>query len=335
MAYPKAFDDDPLRILRVFSFACMCGFSIERKTRSALKKRLKLLSGVSAERIRDELFRLLSSPAPAAYLSLMASDGVIGRIFPEMTPVLSFRKRGMFVWRHTLETVDALDALIRSASRRKRERAYFYREISSGRSYAALLKLAALLHDISKPATYRYEGGKISFYGHERRGANASAEICRRLKLSNDEVRRVKSVVFLHLRPGYLVTGGALTRRSVFRFMRDAGDDSGGILMLALADERATRGYSVVDKCRGRYERVMKDLLGRFFNAREEVKQPKLFDGHMIMKHCRLPAGPLIGSIIRELGEAQAVGEISTREQALDLALAISRRLGEDTVCRK
>ncbi len=335
MAHPKAFDDDPLRILRVFSFACMCGFSIERKTRSALKKRLKLLSGVSAERIRDELFRLLSSPAPAAYLSLMASDGVIGRLFPEMVPVLSFRKRGMFVWRHTLGTIDALDALIRSASRRERERGYFLREISSGRSYAALLKLAAMLHDISKPVTYRYADGKVSFYGHERRGARESAEICQRLKLSNDEVRRVKSAVFLHLRPGYMVTGSALTKRAVFRFMRDAGDDSGGILMLALADERATSGYAVVDKCRGRYERVMRDLLGRFFNAREEVKRPKLFDGHMIMKHCRLPAGPLIGSIMRELEEAQAVGEISTREQALERALTISRRPGEEAECRK
>jgi putative nucleotidyltransferase with HDIG domain len=106
-----------------------------------------------------------------------------------MVPVLSFRKRGMFVWRHTLGTIDALDALIRSASRRERERGYFLREISSGRSYAALLKLAAMLHDISKPVTYRYADGKVSFYGHERRGARESAEICQRLKLSNDEVK--------------------------------------------------------------------------------------------------------------------------------------------------
>jgi len=197
---------------------------------------------------------------------------------------------------------------------------YLRAPLSGGRSMYALIKLAAMLHDVGKPRTFKYEKGKISFYGHERIGSRMVSDIARRLKLSNEEERMISRITFLHLRPGYMATMAAVTARAIFRFFRDAGDGSVAILLLALADERATSGYAVVEKIRPRYERLIFRLIRLYFDRQIKQPQKRFLTGHDIMRLGSMAPSAAVGAILRELEELQAIRTVTTRKQALSYA---------------
>jgi len=323
MAHGKTFDEDPLRIVRAFSFAAMLGFGIERKTLRVIGTKKRKLRLVAAERIRDELFRLFSSARAARWLTEMDALGVLELIFPEIKAVKKVRKSGRSgfdAWKHTLETVGHLQQIMVRSGRNPDLRDYLAREISSGRTMFAVLGLAALVHDIGKPRTFRMKKGKVTFYGHERIGARMTQEIAVRIKLSHDEARMLRRITFLHLRPGYLVTAVSLTARAVFRFFRDAQQESAAVLLLALADQRATGNYRVLDRCRGRYERVVQQMIKDYFHRRKQTAPVRLVTGHDLMRSLRLQPSPLIGHLIREIEELQAEGKVSTKQEALEQA---------------
>ena len=133
-----------------------------------------------------------------------------------------------------------IESLIVNCKRNSRIRDYLEEEISSGRKRGELLKLAAILHDVGKPQTFRVKDGKVQFHGHERLGARIVGDICFGLKLSNEEVRLLKKAVFLDLRPGDLATNPVLTAKLNSVFSGMAGG-SGKRFKSALADERATK----------------------------------------------------------------------------------------------
>jgi poly(A) polymerase len=327
--YPKSFDDDPLRIMRAFSLAAIFGFKIDPRTYRQIFLKKKKLSAVSCERIRDELFKIFSSPKGFEIIEGLNNYKILELIFPEIKPMKENRKRPLGrlnVWGHTLLTFKNVEALISGFERNPRIWDYLNQEISSGRSRSQLLKLAALLHDVGKPRTFRIEKGKVQFHGHERVGASLTGAIAVRLKLSNEELRLLKRIVFMHLRPGYLVTNPALTAKAKFRFFRDAGEEAGAVLILALADERSTKGYLLLDKSRKNYEKLIPRLLKEYFNKQKNIPQTRLVDGNDIMKQFKLPSSPLIGKVLKELEELQAIRKIKTKEQALKAARVIVKK---------
>ncbi|MCX5708489.1 MAG: hypothetical protein NTY14_05915 [Candidatus Omnitrophica bacterium] len=133
----------------------------------------------------------------------------------------------------------------------------------------------------------------------------------------------LKRIVFMHLRPGYLVTNPVLTAKAKFRFFRDAGEEAGAVLILALADERSTKGYLLLDKSRKIYEKLIPRLLKEYFNKQKNIPQARLVDGNDIMKRFKLPPSPLIGKVLRELEELRAIKKIKTKEQAYNAAKVI------------
>ncbi|MCX5708490.1 MAG: hypothetical protein NTY14_05920 [Candidatus Omnitrophica bacterium] len=166
--YAKSFDDDPLRIMRAFSLAAIFGFKIDSATYRQIFLKKKKLSTVSCERIRDELFKILSSPKSLEIVEGLDNYKILELIFPEIKKMKENKKRTLGrlnVWGHTLLTFKNVEALIKSFKRDPQIWDYLNKEISSGRSRAQLLKLAALLHDVGKPATFRIEKGKVQFHG--------------------------------------------------------------------------------------------------------------------------------------------------------------------------
>jgi poly(A) polymerase len=304
IAHKRSFDDDPLRIMRAFSLAAIFGFKIDPAVYRLIALKKKKLAGVSMERIRDELFKVLCCPEGYEIVSQLDKYEILALIFPEIKkmqkPALRALKR-LDVWGHTMKTFKNTESLIGKMSRNSAIGGYLKEEISSGRARAELLKLAALLHDIGKPRTFRSEKGKVRFHGHERLGAAMTGEIAFRLKLSNEELRLLKRVVFLHLRPGYLVTNPVLTAKAKFKFFRDAGAEAASILILALADERSTKGYLLLDKIRTKYERVIPRLLREYFVKAKEEPPERLVDGNEIMARFKLKPSPLIGEVLRKL----------------------------------
>jgi poly(A) polymerase len=323
MAGKGAFDEDPLRIMRAFSLASTLGFKIEEKTLRAIKSEAAKLSAVSAERIRDELFKVLDSPGSLDYILVMDKLGVIKAIFPEFD-VMRGLKQGPYhhldVWRHTLETFKQLEGLFRQMRSNKGIQSYLGEFICAQRSRRSLMKLGALLHDIGKPAALRREGNKTKFHGHERIGADMAQLISQRLKLSNDELQALNKMVFWHLRPGYLADSETPTARAVFRYFRDTAREGLSILLLSMADQRATRGPLTSEESREQHERVVLKLVKEYFRKQKEKSLPRLVNGDDLIKRFKLEPSPLVGKILVELEELQAIGRLKDKKEALEAA---------------
>ncbi len=318
-----SFKEDPLRILRAFSLAALFDFKIHKDTLRLVSLEKNKISGVSGERVRDEFFKILSSPR--AYKSFLGLDKykILELIIPEIKVMHRLRQgpyHHLDVWGHSLETVRHLELIIRDFSRNKEMRAYLNEEISSGHKRYELIKLAGLLHDVGKPKALRVEKGKISFRAHERIGYHMIEDIALRFKLSNDEIHTLKQMILFHLRPGFLADNERITPRAEFRYFRDAAKEAVSILLISLADQRATKGPLTSKQSRTRHEKAVGYLIKKYFKKEKSVRPSRLINGDDLIRQFKLEPSPLIGKILSELEELQAIGKIKSKEEALSAA---------------
>jgi len=329
-----AFDEDPLRILRAYSLGSVFDFKIDQKTLKLACLKKNKLKTVSKERIRDELFKILSSDNSYEFLKKLDDDLILELILPQIKPMKNFKKRALDIdiWGHSLLTLKNIEAIVKRNKNKPELKYYLAQEISLGRNRLSLIKLACILHDAGKPQTFGFKKGKVSFHGHERWGASIINDIAEGLKLSNEETRILRKIALLHLRPGFMVTTSVLTPRAKFRFFRDAQDEAVSILLLALADERSTKGYLLLEKIRERYERAIPSLIKTFFSKRKEIVPARLLNGNDLMSRLDLRPSPLIGKLLAHLEELQAIGKIKTKEEGLraaSLAIKSSYKSGK------
>lgn len=182
------------------------------------------------------------------------------------------------------------------------------------------MKLAALLHDIGKPDALRRKDGKIIFHGHERKGADISRDIIKRLKLSNDEMDALLKMVLWHLRPGYLGDQEEVTPRASFRYFRDTASEAVSTLLLSIADQRSTRGRLTTRQSRAQHERIVFGLIREYFRRKKQKPLVRLINGHDLIKKFKLEPSPRIGEILSEVDELQAIGRIKNKRQAMEVA---------------
>lgn len=349
---PSAFADDPLRILRGVRMAAGFGFRLLPEARQAMKMAASLLGDVSAERLRDELFRICEGPRPAACLRALDLLGGLDPVLPELRPLKGVEQPSPHVydvWEHTLAVVDALEEILavlapdwdseraadlfdgllalRLGRYRQALAEHFGQSLNVHRSLRGLLFFAALYHDAAKPQTLRAdEGGQLRFWGHDQEGAALAARRARLLALSNDEVERIETIVRHHMRILYHVNRWARekqppSRRTVYRFFRDAGPAGVDLCLLALADLRATYAQTLAQETWAAALDVVRILLENWFEKRaESIAPPPLVNGDDLMEALSLQPGPYIGQLLEAIREAQAMGELSTRAEALDFA---------------
>jgi poly(A) polymerase len=322
----KAFTEDPLRILRAFSFACILDFKIDKETLRSARLEKKRLSGVSDERIRDELFKIFDSSSAFNYLVMLDRLKILKIIFPEIEKMRGLNQgpyHHLDVWQHSLETVRQLEGLIKETKNNREIQEYLNEYISGDRKRRALIKLGALLHDIGKPAALRREDGKTKFHGHERIGLEISENIARRLKLACDEINSLHKMVLWHLRPGYMADIEELSPRAIFRYFRDTNTEAVSTLLLSIADQRATKGRLTTRESRIRHEKIVSGLIKEYFKRLKEKKLPRLLNGNVLIKKFKLAPSPLIGKILSEVEELQAIGRIKNKTEALKVAAKI------------
>ena len=328
--FPGTFEEDPVRILRAFRFVAELDFTLEPAATALMAGALPGLARVSGERVRDELLAILETDRAAAAVRALNELGALDVLFPELVPGRGL-DQGTFhhldVLGHQLETVAQADRFLAafaefSAPLREPMSRYCAEELVEGRPRKGLIKLAGLLHDVGKPARRTLEpDGEIWFRGHEQTGAELAAEIVKRLRLSNREADLVCGVVLHHLRPGFLSREPQLTRRALYRFFKELGEDGPACLLTWWADRLATRGSkSRVDQIDQQRSRLEEILHAYFFRAEEVVRPPRLVTGHRLMEAFRLPPGPRIGALLGAIEEAQAEGRIRTADDALGLA---------------
>lgn len=341
---PASIRHDPVRALRAVRYGIDLKMRLLPETLRAVRQDGAMLSQVSAERVRDEFFKILSTSKPASGLTLLDQVGLLGIILPEVEALKGLTQSPPHVfdvWRHTLSVVEFLDRVLHTISPRRVEeevknfafgmialylphlraglQEHLDTPISTERSLPALLTLAALLHDIAKPHTRSQdEQGRIHFYEHEHKGAEIARQIGIRLRLSNDEIDRLELIIRHHLRPKLLHQNKKVSRRAVYRFWRDLGGGGVDVCLLSLADFLGTYGASLPLEAWLSFIEVQKTLLEGYFIQRAElVDLSPLVDGNALMQHFTLKPGPLIGEILAALREAQALGEISTVDEAL------------------
>jgi tRNA nucleotidyltransferase/poly(A) polymerase len=318
-----SFAEDPLRVLRAFSFATILSFKIDGSTLRLAKTERKNLTKVSFERVRDELFKIFSQNNTYDCLLMLDELKILEVIFPEIKKMRGIGQgpyHHLDVWQHTLETVKQIETVFKDKLSSPDIKSYLYDNISGDRKRFALIKFGAFIHDVGKPAALRREGKKIIFHGHEHIGRRMSEDIARRLKLSNDEVAMLKRMVQMHLRPGYLADNQPPTERAKFRYFRDGGSEAVAVLLVSLADQRATKGPLTTAASRVNHEKLVAAFLKDYFKKKKEKKAVRLIDGHILIKELKLKPSPLIGKLLAELEELQAIGKIKTRDQALKAA---------------
>lgn len=323
MVTVKSFDEDPLRILRAFSLSAIFGFKITPDTMRLIEKKKELLKEVSGERIRDELFKILAVEDSCHYIKLMDKFGVLKIVIPQIGLMHNVRQGGyhhLDVWGHSLETVKKLEELLLKFSNDHEVVSYLDNVFASDRTRRQLIKLAALLHDIGKPRAFEVKAGKTMFHGHERIGRIISDVVSANLKLSTRERFAMDTIIFWHLRPGYLADNKILTKRAVFRYFRDTREEAVSVLLVSIADQRATRGPLATKASRLKHEKVSFSLINRYFEMLKEKPFVRLIGGKDLIRSLKLQPGPLFSIILEAVEEAQVEGKVKTKQEALSLA---------------
>jgi poly(A) polymerase len=325
----EALRNDPVRGLRAVRQAAELGFEIELCTQDLIREAAPGLAGVSAERMRDELAKILSLPGTTASLRQLDGLYLLAEILPEVTAlkdVAQTRPHRWDAYEHTLQTVAALESLLPLDGSALDPELPFPEQVThhlaqgvtGGHSRRLLLTLAALLHDVGKRDTARVEAdGRVRFIGHDKKGATKAAKAMRRLRFATDATRRVESIVRYHLRPLQLAWQGSVSKRAIYRFFRDAGDAGVDTALLALADQRATTGPDAGEEQYAPLLETVGTLLDAYFNQPGRVVMPPpLLTGRDLMRQFGLSEGPEIGRLLAALREAQAVGQVTDREGA-------------------
>ncbi|MFC2017891.1 CCA tRNA nucleotidyltransferase [Chloroflexota bacterium] len=329
-----AFQDDPARLLRAVRLAAECGFTIEEETEALIQAQCRLILKVAGERVREELYRLFSIPDSAPFLYYLDRLGLLTSIFSELEFTKSIDQPFEHYWdvfQHSLETVAALESLLKLEARKHDPvidripnfRALMKRltEVSDNISRSVLLKLAALLHDIAKPQTRSLEpNGRARFLGHTKEGAEVAGHIMQRLRFSNRDKRTVEKIVESHLRPWQMGGDGRPTHRAIYRFFRDTGESSSDIIALALADFLATRGPDITLAEWEKHCAMMEYILSEHEKEEARIVPSKLIDGHDLINIFGMKPGPRIGQLLESVHEAQGIGEVITREEAMAFA---------------
>ncbi len=284
-----SFTDDPLRMMRAARFSAQLGFTVADDVRAAMTAMAERITIISAERVRDELVKLVCAPDPRAGLLLLVETGLADHVLPEL-PALALERdehhRHKDVYEHTLtvleQSIDLEDRLS-----------------EGGPDFVS--RFAALMHDVGKPRTRKFaDDGVVTFHHHDVVGAKMTRKRMSALRFSSDQIDQVSKLVELHLRfHGY--GDGQWTDSAVRRYVRDAGPLLDRLHILTRAD-CTTRNQRKADRLRRTYDEL-EERIAVLSEAEELASIRPDLDGNQIMEILGLPAGPQVGAAYRHLLE--------------------------------
>jgi poly(A) polymerase len=282
----RRFAEDRLRMLRAVRFAAALGYGIEEATLGAIRCRSQDITGVSAERIRDELVRILTCGAARRGFELLDSAGLLRHILPEIAAIQGVQQPPEFhpegdVWTHTLLMLEMLK-----------------------KDCPATLALGVLLHDVGKPPTFRVAPDRIRFDNHVAVGARMAEAICHRLRVSSDDTAQVVALVENHLRFKNVPEMKSSTLKRFFRL--DRFEEHMELHRLdCLSSHRKLDNYNLV-------QQRLREL------PQEAIRPARLLTGDELITLLRLTPGPRFSEILRAVEDAQLEGEIASRDEALE-----------------
>lgn len=337
---------DPVRVLRAVRMSAKYQLAIPPETRQLIVEAVPGLEKVSAERLRDEFLKTLEAPKPAASLRILDHFGALEKLIPQIAAMKGLEQSPPHLydlWEHTLHTVHGLEGILqlldenyahdnemggdlfsgllsqRLGRYRVQISAHLAQKLVPERSALGMIFLAALLHDIGKPAHRQVQAdGRIKFPGHEHSSAEAAVEIGAELKLSRAEIQRLSRTIAGHTRPWHLAADqDPPGKKAIYRFWRDHGEAGIDVCLLELADLRGAYGHTLAKELMERHLDTARILLEAWFESPEVVSPQTLLDGHDLIEGFELEPGPVIGELLNKLIEAQVEGQVRNREEAL------------------
>ncbi len=324
---PRAFIDDPLRLLRGYRFMATRGMELAQDTEREIRREAGKISRVAAERIRYELDLIMAASSGAEALWRMHEAGLLRVLLPELYAGEGVEQPGFHhldVFHHSFLALREIEHLVVRPQRGYPESRRHFSDYLRRPRIGGCLKWAALCHDIGKPAARGGadgENSRVTFYGHDEIGREIFTGLARRLKWSNEDRLLVENLIAMHMHPFHLCNvrrTGDLSRRAVLKLCRRAGEHLPGLFLLAMADSLASRGEL---KPAG-MEAELADLYREVQQIVEEhirpaASGPPLLRGRDLIEEFKLQPGPVFSRILDELQVQQIEGRLSNRHEAL------------------
>lgn len=350
---------DPVRLLRVVRMSAALSFEIDPATAGWLKTHSALIKLPSAERVREELLKTLIQPGAADNLLLLDAFDLLQYVLPEVAAMKGVEQSLPHHWNvfeHSLRVIDVLElVLTRVLGFAQSDETAVMNEVIPSfvwdgllftispyadslrahlkvdegdleRSRLSLLKWAAMLHDIGKPSTRTIDAdGRYRFFTHEDVGADLAVDRLRALRFNRDAIDRVSGIIRSHMRPHHLIKT-EVTRKAIYRFFKATGFYGVDVLLLSIADRLATHGPDLERDYWVSRLGMIDQMLSAYFEQRAAVvSPPQLITGDDLMTALNLKPGKQIGVLLEAIREAQAEGEVNTKEEALAVARKMMR----------
>ncbi len=301
----RNFEDDPLRMLRLYRFISNTGFGAEKNLKEFCKNNFDLIKDCAVERVQNEIIRIFEGEYVADTLLEMLDDGVLEKVFPfvkEIKKIPPNSHHHLDLIHHSIETVRKI------------------------RINNPLLKISAFYHDIGKPQTWKIEeNGRHRFIGHDSLGGDLVKDELKNLNFSTKAINYISKMVKYHIYPAALVNNDD-KQKAFARFVRKIGDDTPDLIELSRADRLSAQGPVITKEMTDRALNHLENLLNYYNKVKAEVKNPKsLLDGKEIMDLLDLKPSKRVGEIIEMLIEEQLMGKIKTKDEAVKFVMSLGQ----------
>ena len=318
----KNFEDDPLRLLRIFRFYAKTGFEIDESLLELSKILYKRINEPAKERVTVELLKMFEGKYCDLALLKLDECGLLEEIFPiykEVKKIPPNSHHHLDLIHHLIESVRQVQMIYEKSSEEVKN---YLETIKYGSvQELAFLKLATFLHDIGKPSCWTIEEDTLRhrFIKHDEIGSKLVIPILKDLKFSKKQIQYVQTLIKYHIYPSSMVSAEDVTDKAFMKFYRKMEGYVIDLIILAMADRLSARGEKITEDIVNKNINALTKLLNDYLEMRKNIKPlEKLLDGRDIMELLNIKQGPQLGEIVNALKEAQISGNVTTKQEAID-----------------
>lgn len=322
------FEDDPLRLLRVYRFQSTLGFDLTAPTIHAVCMLAAHIKEPALERINSEIIKLFGGEYAHKAVLNMDKTWLLEEIFPfvkELKQVPPNTHHHLDLFHHSVETVRQIQLIYEESDDEVKK--HMEKSDFGGESRLSHLKFAGFLHDIGKFSTWTIEEdtGRHRFIKHDDVGAKLAETLLKEMKFSNKQIKYITAMIKNHIYPSQLMTAPEIDfstpagEKAMMRFIRKSGDNAIDNIILAMADRLSARGEAITEEMVENNISELKRLLNFYLKTKDSLEPlPILLDGNDVMKILNIKPSKQLGEIMNALHEAQLSGDVTTKEQAVE-----------------